>query len=159
MSEEKYKILGGDGQEYGPVSAAQIAEWIGENRVERKTPVFVEGARDWAFIENVPELAALFTQPPVLSGRGNGLNAIVPYKNVRALLAYYLAVFSLIPILGAPLGLLALVLGAAGLRFQRKNPAAGGVVHAWIGIVVGGFFGFVYLGLIAWLVVLNIKHH
>jgi hypothetical protein len=124
--------------------------------VERKTPVFVEGAKDWAFLEAVPELAALFeqTMPPVLSAASaqpksnSGLNLIIPYKNVRALTAYYLGVFSVIPILGMPLGLAALTLGILGLRFRRKNPEAGGAVHAWIGILVGGFFGLAYLALI-----------
>jgi len=151
-----YKILGADGKEYGPISAEQIQQWITEGRVEKKTPVFVEGAKDWAFLDAVPELAALFAPaaPPVISGStakpesGGGLNLIIPYKNVRALTAYYLGVFSAIPVLGVPLGLAALTLGILGLRFRRKNPEAGGVVHAWIGIVAGGFFSLAYLALI-----------
>ncbi len=149
-----YKILASDGQEYGPVGPEQIQQWIAEGRVEKKTPVFVEGAKDWAFLEAVPELAALFARsaPPVLNGAkpagGGGLNAIIPYKNVRALTAYYLGVFSAIPILGLPLGLAAFTLGILALRFRRKNPAAGGAVHAWIGILAGGFFSLVYLALI-----------
>jgi hypothetical protein len=149
-----YKILGGDGKEYGPISAEQIKQWIADGRVEKRTPVFVEGAKDWAFLEAVPELAALFTQtaPPILSAgkpeSGGGLNVIIPYKNVRALTAYYFGVFSAIPILGLPLGLVAFTLGILGLRFRRKHPAAGGAVHAWIGILAGGFFTLLYLGLI-----------
>jgi hypothetical protein len=151
-----YKILASDGQEYGPVAADQVRQWIADGRVERKTPVFVTGAQDWAFLEAVPELAAIYAKaaPPVLSAgmakpkTGGGLNVIIPYKNVRALTAYYLGVFSAIPILGMPLGFAALTLGILGLRFRRKNPEAGGAVHAWIGIVAGGFFGLAYLALI-----------
>lgn len=151
-----YKILASDGQEYGPVGPEQIKQWIAEGRVESKTPVFVTGARDWAFLEAVPELAAIFAKaaPPVISAgtakpkTGGGLNIIIPYKNVRALTAYYLGVFSAIPILGMPLGFAALTLGILGLRFRRKNPEAGGAVHAWIGIVAGGIFGLANLALI-----------
>jgi hypothetical protein len=151
-----YKILGSDGQEYGPVQLEQVKQWIADRRVERKSRVLAEGTADWTVLENVPEIAALFTPaaPPVLPDTSlppksdGGLNVIIPYKNVRALVAYYLGVFSAIPILGMPLGLAAFTLGILALRFRRQNPAAGGVVHAWIGILAGGFFGLVYLALI-----------
>jgi hypothetical protein len=151
-----YKIRGSDGQEYGPVDAGQIKQWITEHRVERRTPVFCDGAGDWTPLESVPEFTGVFAPaaPPVLASTpsqpdpGGGLNVIIPYKNVRALTAYYLGVFSAIPILGMPLGLAAFFLGIYGLRFRRKNPAAGGVVHAWIGILAGGFFGLLWLVLI-----------
>ena len=151
-----YKIIGSDGQEYGPIQLEQVKQWIAERRVERKTRALAEGATDWTTLESVPEIAALFslTAPPVLPEApakpksDGGLNVIIPYKNVRALTAYYLAVFSAIPIFGMPLGLAAFILGILALRFRRTNPAAGGVVHAWIGILAGGFFCLVYLALI-----------
>lgn len=153
----QYKIRGADGREYEAVSAEQIVQWIAENRLERKTPVLVAGAKDWGFLDAEPEFAAAFQRqvPPVRAAApvqsGGGLNTIIPYKNVRALLAYYFAVFSVIPVFGILLGLLAFALGISALRFRRKNPAAGGVVHAWIGILVGGFFGFLWLVLAIWL--------
>ena len=161
-----YKILGSDGQEYGPVQLEQVKQWIADRRVERKTRVLVEGATGWTVLENVPEIAALFMllAPPVLPAASTppksngGLNVIIPYKNVRALVAYYLGVFSAIPVLGIPLGLVAFILGILGLRFRRENPAVGGAVHAWIGILAGGFFSLFYLALIFWLV-LKLKSH
>jgi len=162
-----YKIRGDDGQEYGPANAEQIRQWITERRVEKKTPVLATGTNDWVSLDTVPELAALFlpTTPPVISGAAakpksdGGLNLIIPYRNVRALTAYYLGVFSAIPVLGLPLGLAAFVLGILALRFRRKNPAAGGVVHAWIGILAGGFFTIAYLALFLWLFALRSKFH
>lgn len=62
-----------------------------------------------------------------------------------ALTAYYLGVFSVIPLIGVLLGFAALVLGVLGLRFLHENPKAGGAVHAWIGIIAGGLFGVVWL--------------
>ena len=76
---------------------------------------------------------------------GDVFSRIVPYKNSRALIAYYLAVFSLIPFVGILLGIAAFVLGLLGLRFAKEHPDSGGKVHAWIGILLGGLFGFGYL--------------
>jgi hypothetical protein len=79
---------------------------------------------------------------------------------VRALVAYYLAVFSLIPFVGIFLGLAAFVLGILGLRFRHRNPRAGGAVHSWIGVIVGGLFGFGYLAATLFLVFATLgKHH
>jgi hypothetical protein len=50
-----YIVMGDDGKEYGPVSAEQIREWVRENRLERKTPVKPDHARDWLFLEMLPE--------------------------------------------------------------------------------------------------------
>lgn len=150
-----YKILGDDQKEYGPVNANQLRQWLREGRVNQQTRVQVEGSSEWQPLAAVPELAAVSnaTAPPINRGStpasgGAGINALVPYKNPKALIAYYLAVFSLIPFLGMPLGLAAFVLGILGLRFRRTHPTAGGSVHAWIGIVLGGLFGFGYLALI-----------
>ena len=39
------------------------------------------------------------------------------------------------------------ILGLLGLKFARAHPESKGKVHAWVGIVVGGLFGFGYLAL------------
>lgn len=163
-----YKILASDGNEYGPISADEVRQWIAENRVEKKTPVMAEGAPDWVFLESLPEFATAFGlrppgPPPIppsarAAKSDDGLNAIIPYKNARALVAYYLGVFSVIPPAGALLGIPALVLGILGLRFRRRNPEAGGAVHAWLGIVLGGLFGLGYLVLIALVIIAGIVH-
>ena len=81
------------------------------------------------------------------------LAGLIPYKNSPALIAYYLGVFSLIPLIGVLLGIPAFFLGLKGLRVAREHPEARGKAHAWVGILVGGFFGFLYLGLIVWWIV------
>ncbi len=67
----EYQVLGGDGQEYGPVAAKQIRAWIADGRLEPKSPVKPTGARDWIFLESLPEFArALQSQkPPPVSAR------------------------------------------------------------------------------------------
>src|SRR5271156_3253870 len=67
-----YKIIGQDGKKYGPVSAEQLRRWIFENRVESRTLVFTDGAKDWTFVGLLPEFAGLFSDatpqiPPPIS--------------------------------------------------------------------------------------------
>jgi phage FluMu protein Com len=66
------------------------------------------------------------------------ISTLIPYRNGRALAAYYFGVFSLIPILGLLLGPTALVLGILGLRYVSAHPTAKGTGHAIAGIVLGG---------------------
>jgi len=62
-----YKIIGADGQQYGPVSAEQIRRWIAEHRANAQTLVQPEAAQDWKPLGNLPEFAADLqpTPPPV----------------------------------------------------------------------------------------------
>ena len=69
---------------------------------------------------------------------GDGTGGLIPYKNQSALIGYYLAVFSILPCIG-------MVLGIQGLRFVNAHPEARGRAHAWVGIIVGGLFGFGWL--------------
>lgn len=64
---------------------------------------------------------------------GDATGGIIPYKNVPALIAYYLGVFSCIPLLGV----VSIILGVMGLVKAKNNPAVRGQVHAIIGIVLG----------------------
>jgi hypothetical protein len=64
-----YKIIGQDGKEYGPITAAQLRQWISQNRIESRTPVFADGAKDWTFAGLLPEFANCFTSeiPPAIA--------------------------------------------------------------------------------------------
>ena len=59
----EYTVMGGDGQEYHGISAAQIRQWFTEGRLEEKTPIIPPGAKDWVFLRSVPEFADLFHPP------------------------------------------------------------------------------------------------
>ncbi len=93
------------------------------------------------------------TPPPMPQAPGDPTGGLIPYKNAPALAAYYLGVFSVIPVLGLFLGLAALVLGIMGLRKASRQPEVKGKVHAWVGIIVGGFFGLAYLALTVLIIV------
>lgn len=159
-----YKIKGQDQNEYGPVDAAQLRQWIAEGRADAKTLARLEGAIEWQPLGSFPEFAAVIA-PPLLSPSApappvdNPIAALVPYRNAPALIAYYLAVFSLIPCVGFPLAIGAFVLGIIGLKRARQSPESKGKVHAWIGIVLGGLVILVYLVLLVISGVIRSKHH
>lgn len=62
---------------------------------------------------------------------------VIPYRNAQALLAYYCGVFALIPCLGIPLAIAAMVLGFLGRSYALDHPGSHGTAHAWAGIVLG----------------------
>jgi predicted Zn finger-like uncharacterized protein len=70
-------------------------------------------------------------------GGDGGISTLIPYKNGRALAAYYCGVFAIVPCFGPVLGPIALIFGILGLRFVKAHPTAGGTGHAIAGIVLG----------------------
>lgn len=54
-----YKIIGADGNEYGPVSTEQLKQWMAEGRVNAQTQVLADGAAEWQAAGSLPEVAAL----------------------------------------------------------------------------------------------------
>ena len=69
--------------------------------------------------------------------QGDATGGIIPYKNPKALIAYYCGIVGLLPLIGLPIAIAAFVLGILGLRDRKRNPVIKGSVHAWIGIVLG----------------------
>jgi len=63
-----YKIIGGDGKEYGPVSAADVRRWVAEGRANAQTQVLPEGATEWKALGSLPEFADLLSLGPAASG-------------------------------------------------------------------------------------------
>ena len=69
----------------------------------------------------------------------DGTGGLIPYKNPKALAAYYCGVFGLIScflMLGI-FGILPIVFGVMGLKYAKLHPEAKGQAHAIIGIVLG----------------------
>jgi hypothetical protein len=56
-----YKILGGDGKEYGPISAETLRQWLNEGRANAQTQVQPEGSTNWIPLGQVPEFADAFS--------------------------------------------------------------------------------------------------
>lgn len=64
-----FRIIGINGQHYGPVSAEQVRRWIAESRVNAQTLVQAEGTTDWKPLTAFEEFAADIkaTPPPPIS--------------------------------------------------------------------------------------------
>jgi DNA-directed RNA polymerase subunit RPC12/RpoP len=90
-----------------------------------------------------------------------GISTLIPYKNGKALAAYYCGVFSLIPCLALILGPIAFIFGLLGLRYAREHPRVKGAGHAWAGIILGALTTLVNLGVILLIVISAIlgSHH
>ncbi|MEZ6095616.1 MAG: hypothetical protein R3C03_15545 [Pirellulaceae bacterium] len=82
------------------------------------------------------------------SSEGDATGGLIPYKNPKALIAYYLGIASGLPLIGLPLGMTAFVLGILGLKDRKKNPVIKGSAHAWVGIGCGGLFTLLWGALI-----------
>lgn len=77
------------------------------------------------------------------------MQAWIPTKNMPALLSYYFGVFGLIPFLGVPLAIAAIMLGIRGLKKAKITPTPGAKGHAITGLVLGSFEMVVLLAFIA----------
>ena len=62
-----YAIIGGDGKEYGPITAAELRKWISEGRLNAQSQV--KGESDAAFrsLSTFPEFADAFAAPAAAS--------------------------------------------------------------------------------------------
>ena len=62
-----YTIIGGDGAEYGPVSAAQVRAWIEAKRANLDTRAKVAGSDTWQRLGDFPEFTQAQAEPPPLA--------------------------------------------------------------------------------------------
>ncbi|MGI9469098.1 MAG: hypothetical protein ACR2OA_18410 [Rubripirellula sp.] len=76
--------------------------------------------------------------PPQQYNQGDATGGVIPYKNPPALIAYYVSLLSLLPLIGIPFGIASFILGIIGLKKRAANPVIKGAAHAWIGIILGG---------------------
>ena len=74
-----YVIVGGDGKEYGPVSGAELRQWVAEDRLNARSLVKAESEAEFRPLSTFPEFADLFgiagrvsNKPPPLGSTGAG---------------------------------------------------------------------------------------
>ena len=121
-----YRIIGADGNEYGPVSADQMRQWLAENRVNAQTQTLAEGSTDWKPLGSFPEFsgalgvvanpapAVLASAAPACSTSSLAVGALV-----CGLLSWTLC---LCCCYGFPANLVGIVLGISGLAQIERNP-------------------------------------
>lgn len=90
-----------------------------------------------------PPVQQDFSQPPGPTSYApptsdSPMSKMIPTANPPALIAYYLAIFGLVPGFCLVLSPAAVVLGIVGLKKIQANPELPGKVHAMIGIILGG---------------------
>jgi hypothetical protein len=64
-SEITYMLLGGDGQQYGPVTAEQFLTWVREGRANGQTQILRSDFPEWRAAAEFPELNLKATPTPV----------------------------------------------------------------------------------------------
>jgi hypothetical protein len=133
-----YKIIGADGKEYGPVSAEQLRQWLGEGRVNSQTQIQPEGAADWQPLGALPEFAAelapsAVTPPPGVTPVGQAKTSGMA---ITSLVLGILGLFScgITALFGLVLGIIALV------KIKNSQGRLTGNGLAIAGMVVSGIF-------------------
>lgn len=79
-----YKIIGADGQAYGPVNAEQIKRWIAEGRARTDTLVQADGSTEWKPLSAFAELAGSAPTSPPISSPPPPLNSGSPAVAAKA---------------------------------------------------------------------------
>ncbi len=142
-----YKIIGADGRDYGPVSAAELRQWISEGRANAQTQVQADGSSDWRTLGALPEFAAdlgaaaLRARPamPVVvigSGASSTTNGMAVAGFILSLLGSpgmcccYCCFFTL------PCSILGLIFSCIALSQINRNPMQGGKGLAIAGLVI-----------------------
>lgn len=61
-------IIGGDGKEYGPVTTAQVRNWIASGRANLETKAKAVGSDEWRRLEDFAEFGGVDALPPLIAG-------------------------------------------------------------------------------------------
>jgi hypothetical protein len=149
-----------DGTEFGPTTIETLKSWAAEGRVPATALLVADGAEPISAASH-PDLAPFIAAPPIVRPNiepqpgAEPLAGIIPYRNPAALTGYYLGIVSLLPFIGAPFGVAALICGIVGLRARQREPHRRGMAHAIIAIVLGALSAVGYTALGVMLFVLS----
>ena len=117
-----YKIIGADGNPYGPVPVAQVRDWIQAGRANAQTLAQAEGSTEWKALASFPEFSDLLRPPlPGWQGSPPVVQAYDPRKS--KLLA----------------GLLGIFLGGAGVHRFYLGYIGIGIAQIVVTLITCGF--------------------
>ena len=68
-----FKIIGGDGRQYGPVTSDEAREWIKAGRANAQTQAQKDGESDWKPMASFPEFAEALAAPAAATPLPSGL--------------------------------------------------------------------------------------
>ena len=156
-----YTIIGGDGKEYGSVTADQLRQWIADGRANAQTRMRVEGATEWKALAEFPEFhAVLASSPPLLSPAMPATAPAAPARMsgmaVTSLVLGILGIATcgITALLSAPIGL---ILGAVAMRkigksqgqLRGRGLALAGIITSGVTIVLIPIFAALMLPALA----------
>lgn len=113
-----YKIIGTDGQQYGPVGVDQIRQWIAEKRANAHTLAQSDGSSDWRPLLSFSEFASSFQGAPPLTS--------TPGSNPRASTKI-------------PAGIFGILLGGLGIHKFILGYTGAGLTMLLISVLSCGF--------------------
>ncbi|HYG35376.1 MAG TPA: DUF4190 domain-containing protein [Clostridia bacterium] len=141
-----YKIIGADGNEYGPVTLEVLRQWLAEGRINALTKVLPEGATEWKTLAEIPEFAytAVNAAPPVGTQERLAPPPGVPRTNSLALAGFTLGLvsvtFGLCCCYGLPFNVAGVICSLIALEQIRNDPVREqGKGLAIAGLVLSGF--------------------
>ncbi len=82
-----FTIIGGDGKEYGPVTAEQIRAWIRAGRTNYDTQAKALGTDEWRTVGDFLEFATPDGEPPPLEPAAAGADPTLAHPGMRLLAA------------------------------------------------------------------------
>jgi prepilin-type processing-associated H-X9-DG protein len=136
-----YKIIGGDGKEYGPVTTEQLRQWLVQGRANAHTKLLPEGASEWISLAECAEFAGELKSSPAAGTSPPPLGATAPPAKTSglAIASLVLGVCGLIScgvtsLVGLVLGIVALV------KINKSQGKQSGSGLAIAGIAVSGLF-------------------
>jgi hypothetical protein len=146
-----YKIIGADGNQYGPVSLIELQGWIRERRANGDTLAQGPGMTDWKPLREFPEFAQTLQEVAGMGLAPSMAAAATPVINVSEMVAgpaVGLIVVGALVVLSNLFGLLSNLLGLAMPvtqstgdpnmdRVIQMMSGTVGVVFALIGVLLG----------------------
>ena len=92
---------------------------------------------DWVKREDERQQRYVQQRPSTDQSASDVFETLVPTKNQQALMGYYIAVFSLIPVFGLGLGPIAIWRGIRGWNVIKAQPELPGKAHCIVAITLG----------------------
>jgi hypothetical protein len=154
----RYTVQLPSGQTFGPESLEGVERWAHQRRIPADAYLIPDDGSPAIPVSQQPTVWRAVCNPEDdgfgTPGEDDAFATIIPYRNPKALAAYYTGIASLVPLLGLIAGPVAIVLGVLGLRARKKDPRLKGSAHAITGIVLGSIttivnFGFIVFRVIA----------
>lgn len=148
-----YRIIGADGREYGPITAAQLLEWIAEGRANALTRTKAEGTDQWKPLTEYVEFAAALPRTALPSIAPGPISTTpVARTNSMALAALWMGILSITCGMcccyGMPFNLLGIIFSLVALAQIRNDPlsqqgrglALAGLVLSLLSFVLAALF-------------------